>query len=236
MNNDSLEIHEYKNRQEYIDKQVERSRNKFSLCKVYFRDVIRYRHMLGWDQRKPNWKPNRILCLGVRSGGEVEIFRSVFYSPLFDLQAVQNRVSQVDTSVITEEKVKIARRWGVGRGQLDDGRVLGVEINPDADRPDVWVGSYDEMPKPFSNQFDILYSNSFDHSMDPQKTITEWKRVAAPGAYVIIAFSLGQDVSDHDPIGGLTFKTIADLWAAPVVFTSDSLNTNNYREICLKLP
>ena len=47
---------------------------------------------------------------------------------------------------------------------------VGVEINPVVRRPDVWVGSFDELSGAWEQKFDVAFSNAFDHSFDPLKT------------------------------------------------------------------
>jgi len=80
-----------------------------------------------------------------------------------------------------------------------------------------------------------MFSNSFDHSMDPIKTVREWRRVAAPGAYVIVAFTPGTKPSATDPLGGLSISAMIKLWQASVVFDSETVNRNGYHEVCFRL-
>lgn len=241
---DEIKVHKYENRQEYLDIQVERSRQKFGLCKVFLRDVLRYRELITLDyvrgsqsqQLHSAWKPRRILCLGVRSGAENDLFRSAFFGPLLRLPWVARAGVRMDNTKYAADKIRLASRLGFGSGSQSDGRVMGVEVNPNAARKDIHIGSFDELPSGWNDQFDLLFSNSFDHSMDPQRTVAEWKRVAAPGAYVIVGFAMDQEQSDHDPTTGLTFKTLSELWQAPIVFASETFNRNGYYEICFRLP
>ncbi len=239
-----IKVRQYENRKEYIDIQVERSRKKFGMCKVFMRDILRYRELLAWDysreagnQRlRSAWKPRRILCLGVRSGAENDLFRAGFFGPLLRSQTIARLAAAQDNTKYAHDKLKLARRYSLGAGHYADGRVMGVEINPDAERPDIFIGSFDELPADWSGQFDLIFTNSFDHSMDPAKTVAEWKRVAAPGAYVIVGFAMDQEQSDHDPTTGLTFEGLSELWQAPVVFASETFNRNGYHEVCFRLP
>jgi hypothetical protein len=242
--NDEIKIHQYEDRQEYIDIQVQRSRDKFGLCKVFLRDILRYRELLSWDYYRgagsqplrSTWRPRRILCLGVRSGAENDLFRAGFFGPLLRIHALSNLAAQRDSTKYAGDKIRLAERFGIGAGSRADGRVVGVEINPDASRSDIRVGSFDELPAEWAGEFDLLFSNSFDHSMDPARTVAEWKRVAAPGAYVIVAFAMDQQQSDHDPTTGLTFTTLRELWGEQVVFASETYNRNGYHEICFRMP
>jgi hypothetical protein len=236
-----MKTYQYKDRKEYLETQIARSQQKAWYCKVYFSDIIRYHKLLEMDQgtggtrerSRPLWSP--ILCLGVRTGAEVDIFRSVFFAPLLRLRMVQRNAIARDTSSIGLKKIELARSLGFGSGRPNDGKVTGVELNPLAKREDVFIGSFDQLPEEWSGRFQVIYSNSFDHSQDPNRTVAEWKRVSAPGAYVIIAFSYSQTLSDHDPLGGLTLEKIKDLWQAPIVFSSETFNQNGYHEICFKI-
>jgi hypothetical protein len=229
-----MKLYEYQSREEYVGEQIVRSQKKFGFCKVYFGDIIRYRKMIELDSLGQA-VTYPILTLGVRSGAEVDIFRAGFFGPLLTLPAIQHRVSRIDTTADAEHKMDLARRYGLGAGSYKDGRVMGVEINPDCQRPDVHVGSFDELPAEWEGKYRILFSNSFDHSMDPEKTVREWKRVAAPGAYVIIGFTPQVTPTSHDPLGGLTFDVMLNLWQAPLVYATETLNRNGYHEICFRL-
>jgi hypothetical protein len=241
---DELKVYEYGDRQEYLDIQVERSRGKFGYCKVFLRDILRYRQLLAWDFIRESknqklystWEPRKILCLGVRSGAENNLFRAGFFGPLLKFPWLAELGARLDSSTYASDKIRLTKWLGMGSGALTDGRVVGVEVNPSATRPDIHIGSFDELPQDWNGKFDLLFSNSFDHSMDPQRTVDEWKRVAAPGAYVIVGFTEDQKQSDHDPTTGLSFKTLGDLWQAPIVFASNTFNRNGYQEICFRLP
>lgn len=236
-----MKTYKYKNREEYLSTQTVRSQQKATYCKVYFSDVIRYKSLLTMDAqtrrlrglKTSNWSP--ILCLGVRTGAEVDIFRSVFLGPLLKFAPVQRFAIKQDKTAIGQNKIDLAKRIGLGSGSRKAQRVMGVELNPLAQREDVFVGSFDEMPKEWAGKFQIIYSNSFDHVQDPYQTVAEWKRVAGPGAYVIIAFTHLQAQSDHDPLSGITFSSLIELWQAPVVFSTETLNQNGYHEVCFKL-
>ncbi len=230
---------QYLDRDDYLSAQIARSRQKFGYCKVYFEDVWRYREFIQTDKRRrgaSSIKPAPILCLGVRSGAEVDIFRDIFLAPLMTLGLVRKWIVQRDQSKYAFDKLSLARSVSLGAGKPGDGRVQGVELNPDVDRPDVFVGSFDELPNEWSGRFQLVFSNSFDHSQDPHKTISEWKRVAAPGAYLIIAFPPENKPTQTDPLGHLTLDTLRRYVQADVVFATETLNRTGYHEICFRLP
>lgn len=226
-----MKIYQYKNREEYLSEQVVRYRHKHRFCKVFFADLFRYHDLLK-DLRKPI---ESILCLGVRTGAEVDMFRAVFFSPFLRARLLRNFLVRQDTGKSGAEKIRLANRFGIGSGSNRDGKVVGVELAEEARRDGIWIGSFDELPPEWTGKFDLIYSNSIDHSSDPQKTVDEWKRVASPGAHAIILFSEGREASNHDPFGGITFQVLKDLWKAPVVFEDETSNLNGYSEICFRL-
>ncbi|HEY4761684.1 MAG TPA: hypothetical protein VIH42_13980 [Thermoguttaceae bacterium] len=236
-----MKLYEYKTRDEYIQNQIERSREKSQYCKVFFGDVIRYKELLLADKKtdafndRGNRGLNPILCLGVRSGAEVDIFRAVFLGPLLKTRWVQRLAVRLDRDTEGYKKIKLAHWLGIGSGGTRDGRVVGVELAPEAERADIWIGSYDELPAGWRGRFGLIYSNSIDHSQDPEKTVAEWKRVAAPGAYALLAFTPGKKVSSHDPFGGFGLDEMKTLWNEPVVFSNAADNFVGYSEICFRL-
>lgn len=232
--------YKYKNRENYIAAQVERSQKKFGYCKVYFPDVIRYRELISYDLQRRNESSKRlnapqILCLGVRSGAENDIFRSVFFGPLMRNRMLQRYAIRQDTDNWGPRKIKLSRRVGWGSGRRGMEGVRGVEINPDAERKDIFVGSYDDMPAEWENRFDIVFSNSFDHAMDPDTTLKEWRRVSAPGAYWILAFTPEKQPTEADPLGGLSFDRLNQLVGGQMVFASTTLNVTGYYEACYRI-
>ena len=170
------------------------------------------------------------MCLGTRNGREVDLFRCVFYQ-----------------NVIINSFVRLleARRYGwnsrfpfvesVGRSALvniKEESVIGVEINPDAERPDVAIGSFDDMPSQWTDTFRILYSNSFDQSQDPYKTAKEWVRVCQGGGMVIIGFA-DAEPNVHDPVGSLTYRDFLELFPGQLLYFNKY--GSNYSDIIIKI-
>lgn len=235
-----MKLYKYSNRDEYIKTQIKRSQAKLGFCKVFFQDILRYKQVIDIDllQRgyeKPGLLLQPILCLGVRSGAEVDMFRAVFLAPFLRMTVFRWRVTRLDDNKDAWKKIRLSGRFGIGSGRKDDGRVMGVEINPAVERPDIYVGSFDELPDAWTGKFRVLYSNSFDHTMNPEKTMVEWRRVAAQDAYLILAFTNDKKPTVTDPLGGLSFEKMAYLWQAPIVFASETLNRTGYSEICFRL-
>jgi len=59
-----------------------------------------------------------------------------------------------------------------------------------ANQKDEWVG-----------KFDIVYSNAFDHSFDPIKTLNTWKDQLSDNGVLVIEYSQRQSImSAMDPV------------------------------------
>ena len=152
-----------------------------------------------------------------------------------NMKAIQDYVLRKDQNHLAQNKINIAmklKRWGM---LLQLPEVWGVEINPEAKREDIYIGSFDELPTEWEGKFSIVFSNSFDHSEDPVKVINEWKRVCQDGAYLILAFTPSKKVSKSDPLGGMDFQEIRKLVNETVVFYSETGGVAGYYEICFRI-
>lgn len=70
-------------------------------------------------------------------------------------------------------------------------KVFGVDINPEVVNVSENCFDYDfnNLPKEWANSFNLLYSNSLDHSHDIKKTITEWYRIVPNNGFMILTLS-----------------------------------------------
>jgi SAM-dependent methyltransferase len=48
---------------------------------------------------------------------------------------------------------------------------------------------FNNLPKDWEEKFDLLFSNSLDHSFEVTETIEEWRRVTKKGGFILIQFS-----------------------------------------------
>ena len=118
-----------------------------------------------------------------------------------------------------DNKYPFLNRFGRSRYVSPGDRdVIGVEINPDSRRQDVWVGSFDEMPAQWENRFRIIFSNSFDQSMSPERTAKEWKRVLKPGGYLIFCYGEGHEPIERDPVGMINPEDVLMLFGGRRIF------------------
>ena len=217
-------------RKEYFDAQIERARRKFKYCKVSFSCVLRWHEIIKKAQAdSPIYGP--ILCLGVRNGREVDIFRTVFFGSKFKRWAIKwlERHKYRFTSFCKFfESFKKSSIKNINKKS-----VVGVEINPDTKREDVFIGSFDELPLEWEGKFRIVFSNSFDQSMNPHNTAKEWNRVLAPGGYFIISYA-GENVKPTltDPVGEISLEDIRDFFPGDLIYYNKF--GNNYRDVIIR--
>ncbi len=87
----------------------------------------------------------------------------------------------------------------------DDVDVIGTEISDTADDfPHTIQWDFHETKKEWLNKVDFIYSNSFDHSYDPQKCLDAWTSCLRPGGICVIEHTDGhgaQGSSQMDPFG-----------------------------------
>ncbi len=83
--------------------------------------------------------------------------------------------------------------------------VIGTEISETAkDFPKTVQWDFHDENPDWEGNADFVYSNSFDHSYDPGKALTNWMKTLKPGGVCIIEHSLQQSpaaTSELDPFG-----------------------------------
>ena len=98
--------------------------------------------------------------------------------------------------------------------------MVGVEIEPSSARQDILTRSFDELPISWDGWFSLVYSNSFDHSSDSEKTAKEWLRTSVPNGHILLGFVRDSESTLTDPIGGLTFDDMSQLFGGKVIYYS----------------
>jgi|15BtaG_2_1085339.scaffolds.fasta_scaffold00099_10 SAM-dependent methyltransferase len=67
---------------------------------------------------------------------------------------------------------------------------VGTEIFPEiCDGKRILNQSFDELPASWCGAFDIVYSNSFDHSRYPRGTASTWVEALAPGGRLFVEWT-----------------------------------------------
>ena len=84
--------------------------------------------------------------------------------------------------------------------------VLGTEISDTAERfPDTIQWDFHEVKPEWIDAADFVYSNSFDHSYDPEKCLKTWMSCVKKGGLCILEHSEGHEqATELDPFGADT--------------------------------
>lgn len=222
-------------RAEYFKLQISRSVDKFRFCKVSIHDVIKYQRIIRDQQASRGRRAplGPILCLGTRNGREVDLFRAQFFGP----RLLRNGIMLLEHSGPNAFVSRLPQVEAIGRsrvGHLSVNSVIGVELNPQAARQDVWIGSFDDLPPEWERTFGIVYSNAFDHSQDPQRTLAEWKRVIRPGGYLIFCYVWNQQVKATDPVGNLDAEDVLPLLGGELIYFREGGSRNRYSEVIVQ--
>jgi hypothetical protein len=220
----------FTSRQGYHDKQIERSIQKFEFCKVSVADTIRYKNLIKKYKDKDHLK---LVCMGTRNGREVDLFRIAFNHPFLALAV---RFTEFKVKGFHSILDKFVLRFGRSCLQkLKKKNFYGVEINPLAKRKDIYIGSFDDLPKDWSDTVDVIYSNSFDHSQCPYQTAKEWMRIAKEEALLVIAVNHEQEISDTDPTGNISLEDIRSLFPGRLLYYGYTSSKVGYSEICIEI-
>jgi len=83
--------------------------------------------------------------------------------------------------------------------------VIGTEISDTAsDFPNTVQWDFHEEKSDWIGKADFVYSNSFDHSYDPKKALSNWMRTLKPGGICVLEHSLQHtpaSTGELDPFG-----------------------------------
>ena len=78
---------------------------------------------------------------------------------------------------------------------LPDSEIIGTEISPTASEfPMTIHHDFHEEKEEWKNNFDIIYSNSFDHSCDPKRCLNTWRDQMKETGVLYIEFAF----NDYD--------------------------------------
>lgn len=112
---------------------------------------------------------------------------------------------------------------------LPNAEIFGVDIAEKV----VEVGKncycydFNHLPKEWEGKFDLIYSNSLDHSFDIKETIQEWRRVVKKSGYILISFSSCEKVTNSDRYA-FSKEDVEELFSVDqfeIVKVWDSVNT-----------
>jgi len=215
-------------RNEYITNQISRSDDKFEYCKVRYQDVLNWYNII----KKININNiSNICCMGSRNGREIDLFRIIFNQYLISKLTYFTEIRKNGWNNLLNLTLNY-KRSKIGK-TTKDVNVFGVEINPKATREDTYIGSFDELPNQWHDYFDIIYSNSFDQSMDPYKTANEWKKVIKKNGLLIFSFSHMKEPTESDPVGNLSYNDVIELFQGEVIYFDKY--GSNYSDLIIRL-
>jgi hypothetical protein len=120
-------------REEYLNNQIIRSKEKFEYCKVSLDDVINWYNLA---KKIDNFKLNNICSLGSRNGREVDLFRIVFFQRYLISFLKLNEIRTNGWSDLFPF-LRSFNRSNVNN--INKFCSIGVEINPMASRQDILI-------------------------------------------------------------------------------------------------
>tara|TARA_B110000495_G_C23028561_1_gene611802 strand:+ start:1846 stop:2436 length:591 start_codon:yes stop_codon:yes gene_type:complete len=93
-----------------------------------------------------------------------------------------------------------------------NGHTIGTEISDTATKfPMTVEWDFTKQNSEWVNRFDIVYSNSFDHTIDPQETLRVWYEQLKESGFMFIEWSQSQAIGNkNDPLKA-TFEEIEKL-------------------------
>ena len=190
--------------------------------------VLRFYNIIQKDLGNHDFDP-KIVCLGTRSGTEIDLFRIVFLK-----NTILNYILKFFNEINKKTIIFTKYLFFIGRKKISfksNQYSYGVEINPDALRKDVLISNFDFLPKSWDKKFNIIFSNSFDHSMDPINTSKNWIKLSeGQTTYFIICFT-NTTPTKTDPTGYITLDDITSLFPGEVIYHSDKYS---YEEVIIK--
>lgn len=96
--------------------------------------------------------------------------------------------------------IRSGAEYFVFKEVLKDSLVYGVDVAPKVTEvgENCYCYDFNNLPEDWADKFDLLYSNSIDHSFDIEQTIDEWYRVTKHGGFLMLEFGKFGDVTTSD--------------------------------------
>lgn len=80
------------------------------------------------------------------------------------------------------------------RNLYNSANIIGTEISETASKfPNVIQHDFQDVKKEWIGKFDIVYSNSFDHAIRPESTITAWSNQLKNNGVIIVELMIGNE-------------------------------------------
>ena len=211
-----MKVLNHKNFEEYEKIQIDRSKSKFRYNKLSIKDVESFKKILNLH----NCDIKNILCLGSRNGTEVDYFRINFFSNNFFLNLFKfTEIRRFGYFPLLNFFLKFNKS---NKNFLTTNKynVLGNDINPLSERKDTIVCSFDKFEEKYYNRFDLIYTNSFDQSFDPQKSLKEWDKLLKKNGFLILGFDEGPPTI-NDPTGNITITDLISMINYKLIYYSE---------------
>ena len=114
--------------------------------------------------------------------------------------------------------------------------IIGTEISHTASKFEMTIQhDFHEIKEEWINKFDIIYSNSFDHSYDPVKSLTTWKNQLSDNGSIFVETGIGKDnkSSAVDPLelNNNDMSNIASSIGMKIVFQHNIDSKLGYKSI-----
>lgn len=152
---------------------------------------------------------------------EIQITRSLakWHSASFDdkmfikilLTAIPKMIVNSTNRVLNPETIccmgirngneyKALKEYQKGIYEINKSKIFGVDITKYVERvgDNCFAYDFNELPTDWLDKFDLIYSNSIDHSFDINKTIREWHRVLKNDRFMLLQLSESEKVCTTD--------------------------------------
>lgn len=120
----------------------------------------------------------------------------------FAANYIKKRLPSVRTGICHGTRQGLEQKWFRRELKAD---VLGTEISDTASQfPHTIEWDFHETKPDWIDKFDFVYSNSFDHSYDPEKCLNAWLSCVRAGGICILEFSAHSGIwsaDERDPFG-----------------------------------
>ena len=217
---------------------ISHSSAKF-VSKVSIFDVEKYmsiiKHYLTMNAFVVNLNTANILCLAVRNGREVDMFRLFYFKIIFKIIRLFE-IKRLGFKTIVFSFLENLFRSDVNNVSINSSSIVGVELNPKVQRKDVLICSFNDLPANFYNKFDIIYFNSLDHSDDVASTIENIHKAIKNNGFLILAWGDSGFSDELAPNSGLTLSDVLFYFpSSEVIFFGKNSSRWGYDEYILRI-
>lgn len=220
--------------QDLYQRNIDHSSGKW-ISKVSIKDTEKYLNIIKNYLKKKNNNKSKlsILCLGVRNGREVDLFRLCQRNHILVNFLKLFEIKRMGFKTIFWSFLESLNRSDIDN--LNQSSVIGVDINPKSKRKDVGIQSFEKIDQNLKEKFNIVYTNSFDHTANPYKVASEMKSCLKDPGFIVLAFPLGQDSGIIDPTSGIELYDIKKLFGGEILYYKYAGSSWDYTEYIIKV-